>query len=195
MWDQRYSEEGFAFGTDPNDFLREQAVAIKGPRVLCLGEGEGRNAVWLAEQGHEVSAVDASSVGMSKAQALAAERGVSISTHVADLADFDLGEDCWDGIVSIFCHLPEPLRKQVHRRAVKALKPGGVILLEAYTPEQLKHGTGGPPVAELMMSLPALAEEFHDLEFLHARELEREVNEGRHHRGLAAVVQLLARKA
>ena len=112
MWDQRYSEEEFAYGTAPNDFLRDEYSRIPaGGRVLCLAEGEGRNAVFLAKQGYAVTAVDLSPVGLEKAQNLAFENGVEISIKVVDLAEFELGHEVWDGIVSIAAHVPPNVRK------------------------------------------------------------------------------------
>lgn len=195
MWDERYSEPGFAYGTEPNDFLRERAAQLEPGRTLSLAEGEGRNAVFLAGLGHEVTAVDASAVGLDKARQLAAERGLDIDTRVADLAAFEIEPGAWDNIVSIFCHLPPEVRRRLHRAVVAGLRPGGMLLLEAYTPAQIALGTGGPPVPELTMTLDALREELAGLTFLHAAELEREVIEGRYHTGRAAVVQVLARKA
>ncbi|MFA5529078.1 MAG: class I SAM-dependent methyltransferase, partial [Thiohalomonadaceae bacterium] len=160
--------------------------------VLCLAEGEGRNAVWLARQGFRVTAVDASSVGLAKAQRLAERHQVHIETVHADLAHYDLGTARWDAIVSIFCHLPPPLRARVHGAIADALKPGGVFLLEGYTPAQLRLGTGGPPVPELMMTLDALRNELPGLSLQHGVELEREVHEGRFHHGRGAVVQVIA---
>jgi len=113
-------------------------------KVLCLAEGERRNAVWLTRQSREVTAVDASEVGMEKARRLAPVRGVTITTVQADLADFEIEPQQWDLIVSIFCHLPRDLRADVHRRCVEGLRPGGMLLLEAYTPAQLEYKTGGP---------------------------------------------------
>jgi SAM-dependent methyltransferase len=194
MWDERYSAEGYVYGTEPNGFLAAKADLLPAGRVLCLGEGEGRNAVWLAEQGFEVTAVDASAVGLHKARALAAERGVRISTVNADLADFAIEPAVWDGIVSIFCHLPAALRAEVHRRCVAGLRSGGVLLLEAYTPDQVGRGTGGPPTAELMMDAETLRLELAGLEFLELSETEREIHEGVFHNGLGAVVQLVGRK-
>jgi SAM-dependent methyltransferase len=188
-WDDRYGEEGWAFGTEPNDFLREQAHLIPEGRVLCLGEGEGRNSVFLAELGYEVVGVDRSQVGLDKAQALARERGVFVETVVSSIEDFDLKEGEWEGIVSIFFHLPPELRKKVHKAAVLGLAPGGVLILEAYTPRQLERGTGGPPDLTRLMTLDLLAEELDGLETLVARETEREVHEGRMHHGLGSVVQ------
>lgn len=194
-WDERYAEPGWAFGTEPNDFLREAAVHLpaKG-RVLCLAEGEGRNAVWLAEQGHHVTAVDTSRVGLDKARELAHQRGVELRTIVADLAEFGLGHEAWDGIVSIFAHVPPDIRRRVHDQIRTALVPGGVLLLEAYRPEQLQQGTGGPPDDARMLNLARLRPELGTLEWLQARELEREVIEGRYHTGRAHVVQLVARR-
>lgn len=107
MWDERYTEEGFAYGTEPNDFLKAEYSRIpKGGRVLCLAEGEGRNAVFLARQGYAVTAVDQSAVGLQKAKNFAAEHDVDITTEVANLADYELGTEAWDGIVSISAHVP-----------------------------------------------------------------------------------------
>jgi SAM-dependent methyltransferase len=196
MWDQRYSEPGFAYGTEPNDFLAGNAERYLPPNgeILCLAEGEGRNAVFLAQHGFRVTGVDSSAVGLEKARKLAEEHGVHIRTVVADLGNFDLGVGRWDGIVSIWCHTPVDLRVRLHRSVVAALRPGGVLLLESYTPNQLEHKTGGPPTAELMMTLAAVREELAGLELLQAEEKLREIHEGKYHDGLSAVLQVVARK-
>jgi SAM-dependent methyltransferase len=195
MWDQRYAEPGFAYGTEPNDFLREQAGALApGSAVLCLAEGEGRNGVYLASLGHRVHAVDLSSVGLEKARRLAAERSTSITTEVADLASYDPGTERWDAVVSIWAHLPPTIRAPLYERVARALKPGGLFLLEAYTPDQLRHGTGGPRDAALLVTLATLRAELPGFEELVARELERDVQEGAYHRGTSSTVQWLARK-
>ena len=197
MWDQRYNNEEFAYGTEPNDFLKSEFAQIpKGGKVLCLAEGEGRNAVFLAKQGYEVTAVDQSPVGLVKATKFAAQNGVEISTVVADLNDYDLGENCWDGIVSIAAHVPPALRQKLHKQVVKALTDKGVFLLEAYTEKQLKmDGVGGPPNKELLMSLNELKEELSGLEFVIGQEVERHISEGQYHQGESAVVQVVARKS
>ncbi|MBI5449841.1 MAG: class I SAM-dependent methyltransferase [Gammaproteobacteria bacterium] len=192
MWDQRYSEPGYAYGTDANEFLKQHYAAIPaGGRVLCLAEGQGRNAVFLAQHGYDVTAVDASSIGLQCARTLAAQRGVEIATVVADLADFPLEPRAWHGIVSIFCHLPPPARIRLHAQIAQALVPGGVMILEAYTPAQLRLKSGGPPLAEMMMTAQTLRDELAGLDFVQLRELEREVVEGKYHTGRGAVVQLL----
>jgi len=196
MWDERYSGSGYFYGTEPNDFLRERAAAIPpGGSVLCLGEGEGRNAAWLAGRGLEVTALDQSAEGLRKARELSATRGVTVTTLQADLASHDILPAGWDAIVSIWCHLPSQLRARVHAQVVAGLKPGGVFLLEAYRPEQLRFGTGGPKDADLLPTLAQLRHELAGLEIDHGAELEREVHEGQGHSGPSAVVQVLARRA
>jgi SAM-dependent methyltransferase len=194
-WDQRYGKAGYVYGTEPNDFLRAQASALPElGRVLCLGEGEGRNAVFLAGLGHDVVALDASAVGLAKASRLAAERGVRVATVHADLADYELGDRAWDSIVSIWCHLALPLRARVYRDVARALRPGGVFLLEAYTPDQIRLGTGGPRTLDLLPSLAQLRPELAALDLEVAVELERDVHEGSGHGGRSAVVQILGRR-
>jgi SAM-dependent methyltransferase len=195
MWDTRYSQPGYAFGTEPNDFLCSVADRIPMGAVLCLGDGEGRNGVFLAERGFAVTSMDGSTIGMQKAAMLAQARSVPLTTTVADLVHYQIMPAAWEGIVSIFVHLPPPLRHQVHRQVAAGLKPGGVFILEAYTPAQLTYGTGGPSSAELLMTLDQLRVDLAGLAFEVAHEIERDVVEGRYHTGRAAVIQLLARKA
>jgi len=194
MWDEKYSAEHYIYGKEPNRFLAEHAAELPPGDVLCLAEGEGRNAVYLAGLGFSVTALDRSQVGMDKAQRLAAEKGVEIQTICADLADFDLGQARWDAIVSIFGHVPPDVRHKVYGSLHEALKPGGVLLLEAYTPDQLGRGTGGPRTADLLLTADMLRAEIPGLDFLYLEELEREVIEGTGHTGLSSVVQLIARK-
>lgn len=195
MWDQRYDRDDYLYGTEPNDYLRRQAdLFAEGARVLCLAEGEGRNAVYLAQRSLEVTAVDASAVGLEKARRLARERGVELTTEQADLADYNLGHERWDGIVAIFAHLPPQVRQAVHGQIFGALKPGGLLVLEAYRPEQLDYGTGGPPEAELLISPADLERELGGLWLDELQALERPVHEGAGHSGLAAVVQALGLK-
>jgi len=194
MWDERFSEPGYAYGTEPNGFLASVADRIPPGRVLSLAEGEGRNAVFLAGLGYEVTAVDASKVGLAKAERLAAERGVAITTVHADLADFEIEPGTWQGIVSIFCHLPPIVRASLHERCLRGLVPGGVFVLEGFTPRQLELATGGPKSIELLMDLPTLRRELPGLRFEIARETERPAAEGQYHRGTVAVVQVFATK-
>lgn len=195
MWNERYAEPGFAYGTEPNDFLRAQASRLPTSGLaLELCAGEGRNGVWLAQRGLAVTSVDGSSVGLAKAARLAAERGVPLETVVSDMANYEVGQRTWNVIVSVFAHLPPELRRRVHSSCVRALAPGGLFVLEAYTPAQVPRGTGGPRDPSMCMSLALLREELAGLTFEHAEELEREIHEGAHHRGVSSVVQVVARK-
>ncbi|NNG14210.1 MAG: class I SAM-dependent methyltransferase [Gammaproteobacteria bacterium] len=193
-WNERFAEPGHAYGTEPNDFLREWSGHVPLGKVLCLAEGQGRNAVYMAEQGHQVMAVDASDVALAKARELAAERGVSIETCHADLNDFVIEPGHWQGIVSVFCHLPAGLRRRVHADVVNGLAPGGMLILEAYTPAQIALNSGGPRDAALCMQLDELREELDGLRIVHALETERDVVEGKYHHGTGAVVQVVAIK-
>jgi cyclopropane fatty-acyl-phospholipid synthase-like methyltransferase len=159
-----------------------------------LGEGEGRNAVFLAMKGLVLTALDASDIGLAKAGELARQKGVKLSTVTADLAAYDPGRDAWDGIVSIWCHLPSQLRRDFYPKVVAALKPGGIFLLESYTPKQLEFGTGGPPDPDFLANADTLKSELKGLEWLYAGEKTREVREGRYHNGMSVVVQLIGRK-
>jgi SAM-dependent methyltransferase len=195
FWNERYAETGFAYGTEPNDFLAAQAQRIPRGRVLCLAEGEGRNAVYLAKLGYDVTAVDQSPVGLNKAQTLAQQQGVRITTIVADLGEFEIAAAHWHGIISISAHVPPAIRTRLHHQVVSGLTPGGVLLLEAYTPRQIEMNfIGGPKQPELCMTLAALRNELAGLKLLHAQELERDVNEGKYHKGRGAVVQLIAQR-
>jgi SAM-dependent methyltransferase len=194
MWDERFSEPGYAYGKDPNQFLVSVADRIPPGRVLCLAEGEGRNAVYLAGLGYQVTAIDASTVGLNKAQALAEERGVEIEAVHADLADYEIDPGEWQGVISIYCHLPPIVRAALHEQCLRGLGPGGVFILEAFTPRQLDHGTGGPKDRDLLMELDIIRQELPGLRFEVAREIEREVVEGEYHGGTASVLQILAVK-
>lgn len=198
MWDERYSDPDYIFGKEPNDFLKEEFQRIPaGGRVLCLAEGEGRNAVFLAQSGYQVTAMDLSKVGLNKALKLAEEKEVSISTQVVDLADYDFGVAQWDGIVSIWAHMPETIRQRVHSHIAAALKSGGVFIVEAYTEQQLEmDAVGGPPAAqkERFGSLEDLRVELAALTEVIAVEKQRMVSEGDRHQGLSAVVQFIAYK-
>jgi 2-polyprenyl-3-methyl-5-hydroxy-6-metoxy-1,4-benzoquinol methylase len=194
MWDQRYSQPDYVYGTQPNDFLVSVASSIPRGKLLSLGEGEGRNAVYLARQGHNVTAIDMSEVGLKKAQNLAQENGVQITTIPADLTGFQILPNSWEAIISIFCHVPSAIRIPLHQAVVNGLKPGGVFVLEAFTPRQIEMKTGGPASLDSLMSLESLRQELAGLHLIHAVELDRNVVEGKYHTGLAAVVQIVGVK-
>jgi cyclopropane fatty-acyl-phospholipid synthase-like methyltransferase len=193
MWNERYASNEFAYGTEPNSFLVENASLLTSP-VLSLAEGEGRNAVFLASLGLDVLGVDASDVGLAKAQKLAASRGLAIRTEVADLTSYEPAANHYGSVISISAHLPSRLRNTFYPLVERSLKPGGVILLEAYTKAQLARTTGGPKDPDLLVDLAELKQQFPNCEPIIAQEIEREVIEGTFHTGLAHVVQFIARK-
>jgi SAM-dependent methyltransferase len=194
FWEERFAEPGWAYGSEPNDFVRECADKIPPGRVLCLGEGQGRNAVFLAQRGFDVTAMDQSRVGLARAEALAAERGVRITTIAADLAEFMIEPLAFSAIVSVFVHLPTALRREVHLRVMNGLAAGGPYVFEAYGPEQVHYKTGGPSEPDQLAPLATLREELFQLDFEVGRDAVRNVTEGRYHTGLAATVQILARR-
>ena len=204
-WNDRYAADEYIYGTEPNAFLAEHAHLLTGP-VLSLAEGEGRNAVFLAGLGLSVHGVDSSAVGLAKAQALAAARGVRIGTEVADLAEFVPAAGGYGAVVSIFAHLPGALRARLYPLLAQSLQPGGLVvaagfllkeglvLLEAYSLDQLPRHTGGPKDADMLMSLDKIRQGFPGFEPVLLRELTRDVCEGSYHTGLASVVQFIGRK-
>lgn len=194
MWDERFDTPEYIYGTQPNDFLVSVANEIPPSKVLCLADGEGRNGVYLASLGYEVLAVDQSAVGLAKAQKLAIAKQVSITTIQANLADFVIEPEAWDGIVSIYCHLPSPLRNKVYQQIIRGLKPNGVFIFEGFAPEQLQYNTGGPKDLDLLPKLVTLQEELGSLNWEISQDIERELWEGRYHNGKAAVIQMLGRK-
>jgi SAM-dependent methyltransferase len=195
FWDQRYSAPQFVYGTEPNHFLMEHVGHLPaGGRVLCLADGEGRNGVWLARQGLDVTSVDVSLQGVNKMHRLATQMGVSLNAQVADVTELDMGLAQWDAIISIFLHLPARARADLHTRAVQALKPGGLFLWEGYGPEQLSRNTGGPKDAALLPALDEVARDFSDCALLHSWSGLRMVQEGSLHTGEGSVTQLIARK-
>jgi SAM-dependent methyltransferase len=195
FWNERFSSADFAYGTAPNAFLAEHFRAFPpNGELLSLGEGEGRNAAFLAEQGFHVTAVDLSSYGLNKAQALAAGRGVSITTVEADLNAFDLGQARWDGIYNIFCHVPPELRTRLYARIRQALRPGGVFLTEQYAKDQLRYQSGGPKDERMLISLEELQQAFAGDEVRYAAWETTTLNEGPLHQGLASVIRFIVRR-
>lgn len=194
MWDERYGGNDYAYGREPNEFLRAEAARIPPGRVLCIAEGEGRNAVYLAGLGYAVTAVDFSAAGLRKAARLATERGVKLDLVEADLSTYVPQENAFSSVVSIFAHLPTAVRQHLYPLLTQALLPGGVLVLEAYSQKQLQFGTGGPKDPSMLPSLNELKAGLLGLEFVVAREVERDVSEGTFHTGLAATIQIVAQQ-
>lgn len=193
MWDERYAEDDYVYGTEPNSFLAGHSDKLQGP-VLSIAEGEGRNAVFMAGKGFKVTAVDGSRVGLEKARALALENDVAIDCEVADLGEYEPAKGQYGTVVSIFAHLPGHIRSRLYPQIERSLKPGGILILEAYSLAQIDHDTGGPKDPDMLMSVDKIKAEFPGLEALLLQEIDRDVLEGKYHTGRASVVQFIGRK-
>lgn len=195
-WNRRYDSADFLFGKQPNEWLREQAHALPpAGRVLCVADGEGRNSVWLARQGFQVDAFDVADRAVDKARAFAQSEGVSVNFAVADCDGFVWPQAAYDGVAAIFVQFADPpMRARLFERIVSSLKPGGVLILQGYTPKQLEYRTGGPPILSHLYTRDLLVSAFADLSIIELREYEAEVREGQGHRGLSALVGLVARR-
>lgn len=194
FWNERYNEAHYAYGTTPNDFLKAQQIGSD-LKVLCLAEGEGRNGVYLAGLGNDVTCVDYSEEGLKKTSQLAAQNGVEVSCICADLGEMQLKANTWDVIVAIFAHFPKPVKSHIWPQIFTALKPGGKLIMEVYDQEQLRFGTGGPQHPDLLYSTEELqaliGQAFKEIKI---EKVYREVNEGTYHNGASATIQLRAVK-
>lgn len=196
FWNQRYSGDAFFYGTEPNAFLAAQADRFSpGQNVLAVADGEGRNGVWLARQGLDVTAVDFSPAAVEKARRLAEQHGVTVRHEVGDLFARDWPEARYDAVVAIFIQFVAPAQRRVLiDLMMRALKPGGLLILQGYRPKQLEYKTGGPSSVENLYTADTLREEFAAMEILHLREHDDEICEGEGHCGMSALVDMVARK-
>ena len=196
FWDKRFEDDEYLFGKEPNVFLAAQAPhLLPGLTALSIADGEGRNSVWLAQQGIEVTALELSRNAVAKARRLADERGVTVNFNEADVLEWDFGRDRYDIVAAIFIQFLAPAeRALVFRRIADALKPGGRLVLQGYTAKQVEYKTGGPPNVEHMYSDALLRDSFADMEIEHLREHEAHVAEGKGHLGWSALIELVARK-
>ncbi len=195
MWDKRYQTPEYIFGDQPCQWLiMNQHRLPQSGEALALGDGEGRNGVFLSELGLQVTSVDLSEVGLNKARDLAKKRGVAIQTVQANLEDYEISPESHDLIISIYCHLPCAIRKLVHERAEVALKPGGLFILEAFHHSQLKYQSGGPKTTDLLYNLDALLDDFQTLQILEAFDGLCYLDEGARHSGLGHIVRLVLQK-
>jgi 2-polyprenyl-3-methyl-5-hydroxy-6-metoxy-1,4-benzoquinol methylase len=196
-WNQRFRADGYVFGTEPNRYLEQRGELItRGGRVLCVADGEGRNGVWLARQGLQVDAFDIAEVGVAKARKLAEASGVTVNYAVADCDRLAWPASVYDGVVAIFVQFATPaMRTRLFANMVRCLRPGGVLILQGYTPRQLEYRTGGPPQIEHLYTAEMLREAFAaTLEILELREYEDELTEGSQHAGRSALVGMVGRK-
>ena len=195
FWDERFGAEEYAYGTQANAFLVSQKHLLKpGMHVLAVADGEGRNGVWLAEQGMRVDSVDYSIKGLEKSAALAEARSVTVNTILADLTIWDWPRDEYDLVIAIFIHFPPEHRAAMHKAMMAALKPGGLLILEAYHKDQLKFGTGGPPVEEMLYTMEQLEQDFADYECLKLEHVQTHIHEGQYHHGESSVLRAVFRR-
>lgn len=195
FWTDRFGARHYIYGTEPNAFLAAQAEHLQpGWTALCVGEGEGRNAVWLAQRGLHVLAVDFAPTGLEKAQALAAEKGVAVATELADLRHWDWPQERFDLVVNIFCHLHRPDQDGLHRAMWQALRPGGLLLMQMFHEAQIDRDSGGPRRLDMLYTAARLEAAFADAEILVLQETVEPLAEGAHHAGEAALVSALLRK-
>jgi cyclopropane fatty-acyl-phospholipid synthase-like methyltransferase len=195
-WQTRFATPGYLFGTEPNAFLRAQAHRLKGGQTaLALADGEGRNGVWLASQGLDVLSLDFSPLAQEKARKLAAERGVALRVEQADLTTWAWPQNAFDVIAAIFIQaIGPPQRDRLFADITRALKPGGLLLMQGYRPEQLAYKTGGPPDLARLYTRALLETAFADLAILELREHDSVIHEGTAHDGMSALIDLVARK-
>ena len=196
VWDRRYAGEAYLFGQAPNRFLAAQAPRLqRGMAALALADGEGRNGVWLAERGLDVLSIDSSAVAQEKARRLALARGVHIQLELIDLSAWSFPESRFDVIAAIFIQFATPpLRAALFQGIKRALKPNGLLLLEGYRPKQLEYRTGGPPILENLYTETMLRDAFFDLEILELKQYDAIIEEGSAHKGMSALIDLVARK-
>lgn len=196
MWNQRFADEGYLFGREPNEYLRAKAPLLPpGAQVLCVADGEGRNSVWLARQGMKVEAFDISAVGVAKARHLAADAGVSVDFNVADCESWNWSVASHDAVVAIFVQFADPaMRERLFANMLGALKPGGLLILQGYTPRQLDYKTGGPGELSHLYTADLIRDSFKTLHTLELVEYEAELKEGARHAGRSALLGFVARK-
>ncbi len=195
-WNQRFDQATYLFGKEPNAYLTNHATLFSpGQRALLVADGEGRNSVWCAQQGLDVDAFDVSPIAVEKARALAQECGVHVHYAVANIAELAWPENEYDIVVAIFIQFAPPkLRERIFANCIRVLKPGGLLLLQGYSPKQLEYKTGGPPILEHLYTEAMLKEAFASMEIVECRFYDAEIREGTGHAGLSALAGLVARK-
>jgi SAM-dependent methyltransferase len=195
-WESRFAVPDYAFGKEPNYFLAScKPLLPKSGRALAVADGEGRNGVWLAEQGLEVLSIDFSPSAQRKARALAAERGVKVAFQQVDVHTFAYPDAAFDVVAEIFTQFSTPAERAMKWAGMRrSLKPGGLLILQGYTPKQLTYGTGGPKEVENLYTRAMLEAAFGDFRDVVIAEEEREIHEGTSHGGMSAVINLTAHK-
>lgn len=188
FWNTKYSDTEYIYGVNPNMFFKEQLDSMKPKSILLPADGEGRNGVYAATRGWEVVAFDSSKAGRKKALALAKKQGSSLEYLISDAEEFEINQK-FDALGLIYAHFPAENRKKIHSHLLSFVKPGGIIIFEAFSKEQLKYGSGGPKKLEMLFSKEEINEEFPNVEFQSLREVKILQDEGKHHQGKSRVIQ------
>lgn len=196
MWNERYAGDEYHFGTEPAEFVKRHAHYLPaGAAVLSVADGEGRNSVWLAQQGMRVTAMDGAPNAVDKGRRLAEARGVQVDFRVADIAEWNWDGAQYDAVLAVFIQFAPPaMRDRIFGGMVRALKPGGLLMLHGYAPRQVSYGTGGPGKPDHMYTTELLRERFSGFEFLELADYDAEIREGRGHSGKSALIDCIARK-
>ena len=197
FWNQRFNKEEFIFGKEPNEYLALQTKKYLKPsnKVLCIADGEGRNGVWLAKQGMQVVGFDASDIALRKAKQFAKDNQVEVEYSFSDTDSFDWQANKYDGVIAIFIQFADPaMRERIFKQAHQALKPGGIFILQGYTPKQLEYKTGGPSLIEHLYTEQMIRDLTQEFEILDLRCYEQALNEGERHAGMSALLGLVAKK-
>jgi 2-polyprenyl-3-methyl-5-hydroxy-6-metoxy-1,4-benzoquinol methylase len=197
FWNERFNKEEFIFGKEPNEYLVDQASQYLNPQssVLCIADGEGRNGVWLAKQGMNVTGFDVSDIALAKAKQFAANNKVNIEYSLCDTDSFDWQPNTYDAIIGIFIQFADPeMRSRIFKQVHRSLKPGGLFILQGYTPKQLEYKTGGPSLIEHLYTEERIRELSRDFEILDLQCYEKELSEGARHTGMSALLGMVAKK-
>jgi 2-polyprenyl-3-methyl-5-hydroxy-6-metoxy-1,4-benzoquinol methylase len=198
FWNERFDKEEFIFGKEPNEYLVQASKQYLklGNKVLCIADGEGRNGVWLAKQGMQVVGFDASDIALAKAKKFAEENAVQVTYSFSDTDSFDWQTNEYDAVVGIFIQFADPvMRERIFRQTFQALKPGGIFILQGYTPKQLEYKTGGPSLIEHLYTEELIQELAKDFTILELISYEKELSEGPRHTGMSAILGLVAQKS
>ncbi|WP_114653034.1 class I SAM-dependent methyltransferase [Polynucleobacter necessarius] len=197
LWNERFDKEEFIFGKEPNEYLVEQVSQYLKPdsSVLCIADGEGRNGIWLAKQGMHVTGFDVSDIALAKANQFAKDNQVNIQYSLCDTDGFNWQTNSYDAIIAIFIQFADPeMRARIFKQVHQALKPGGIFILQGYTPKQLEYKTGGPSLIEHLYTEEMIRELSHEFEILDLQRYEKELSEGARHTGMSALLGMVAKK-
>jgi 2-polyprenyl-3-methyl-5-hydroxy-6-metoxy-1,4-benzoquinol methylase len=197
FWNERFDKEEFIFGKEPNEYLVEKTKEYlkSKSRVLCIADGEGRNGVWLAKQGMQVVGFDASDIALVKAKQFAKDNQVSVEYSFSDADSFSWDANAYDAVIGIFIQFADSaMRARIFQKTYETLKPGGIFILQGYTPKQLEYKTGGPSLIEHLYTEELIRDLTKDLNILELISYERELSEGPRHTGMSAILGLVAQK-